>query len=57
MTEGYIYILFNRAYQSDYYKIGMTTKTPQERALDISGATGYHAHSRCFMNKESQTAA
>jgi predicted HTH domain antitoxin len=40
MTEGYIYILFNRAYQSDYYKIGMTTKTPQERALEISSATG-----------------
>jgi T5orf172 domain len=40
MTEGYIYILINRAYQSDYYKIGMTTKTPQERALDISSATG-----------------
>lgn len=40
MAEGYIYILFNRAFQNDHYKIGMTTKTPEERAREISGGTG-----------------
>lgn len=40
MAEGYIYILFNRALQNDHYKIGMTTKKPEERAREISNATG-----------------
>jgi hypothetical protein len=40
MTEGYIYILLNRAFQNDHYKIGMTTKTPEERARELSSATG-----------------
>ena len=40
MTEGYIYILLNRAFQNDHYKIGMTTKTPEKRARELSGATG-----------------
>ena len=40
MAEGYIYILFNRAFQNDHYKIGMTTKTPGQRAQEISNATG-----------------
>jgi hypothetical protein len=40
MAEGYIYILFNRAFQTDHYKIGMTTKTPEERARELSAATG-----------------
>jgi hypothetical protein len=40
MSEGYIYILFNRAFQNDHYKIGMTTKTPEERAREISNGTG-----------------
>jgi hypothetical protein len=40
MAEGYIYILFNRAVQNDHYKIGMTTKTPGQRAQEISNATG-----------------
>jgi predicted transport protein len=40
MTEGYVYILLNRAFQNDYYKIGMTTKTPEERAKELSAATG-----------------
>ena len=40
MAEGYIYILLNRAFQNDHYKIGMTTKKPEERAQDLSGATG-----------------
>jgi hypothetical protein len=30
MTEGYIYILFNRAFQNDQYKIGKTTTTPED---------------------------
>ena len=40
MAEGFIYILLNRAFQNDHYKIGMTTKTPDERAREISNATG-----------------
>jgi hypothetical protein len=40
MPEGYVYILLNRAFQNDHYKIGMTTKTPEERAREISNATG-----------------
>lgn len=40
MAEGYIYILLNRAFQNDHYKIGMTTKMPEERAREISNATG-----------------
>jgi len=40
MAEGYIYILFNRAFQNDHFKIGMTTKTPEERAREISAGTG-----------------
>ncbi len=40
MTEGYVYILFNRAFQNDQYKIGMTTKNPEERARELSAATG-----------------
>jgi len=40
MSEGYIYILLNRAFQNDHYKIGMTTKIPEERAREISNATG-----------------
>jgi hypothetical protein len=40
MAEGYIYILLNRAFQNDHYKIGMTKKRPEERAREISNATG-----------------
>jgi predicted transport protein len=40
MAEGYIYILFNRAFQYDQYKIGMTTKKPEDRAREISNGTG-----------------
>jgi predicted transport protein len=40
MSEGYVYILLNRAFQNDHYKIGMTTKTPEARASEISNATG-----------------
>ena len=40
MAEGYIYILLNRAFQNDHYKIGMTTKTPEERSRELSSAMG-----------------
>jgi hypothetical protein len=40
MAEGFLYILLNRAFQNDQYKIGMTTKTLTERAREISNATG-----------------
>jgi predicted transport protein len=40
VPEGYIYILFNRAFQTDHYKIGMTMKTPDVRAMELSSATG-----------------
>jgi hypothetical protein len=40
MAEGDIYILFNRAFQNDHYKIGMTTKAPEDRARELSAATG-----------------
>jgi len=40
MSIGYVYILLNPSLRSQRYKIGMTTKTPEERAAAISGATG-----------------
>lgn len=40
IAKGYIYILLNRAFQNDHYKIGMTTKKPEEQAQELSGATG-----------------
>lgn len=40
MAVGYIYILLNPSLRSQRYKIGMTRKTPEERASAISSATG-----------------
>jgi hypothetical protein len=40
MAKGFIYILLNRAFQNDQYKIGMTTKSAEKRAREISNATG-----------------
>jgi len=40
MSEGYIYILFNRSLRNDFYKIGKTTRTPEQRAQELSSATG-----------------
>ena len=40
MSEGYIYIMLNRAFQNDHYKIGMTTNAPEARARELSSATG-----------------
>lgn len=39
MLIGYVYILLNLAYKG-LYKIGMTNRTPQERALELSQSTG-----------------
>ncbi|NWH03811.1 GIY-YIG nuclease family protein [Desulfobacter latus] len=32
---GYVYILSNDAYQEDYYKIGMTSRSPSTRAFEL----------------------
>ena len=40
MSKGYVYILFNPAFQTNQYKIGKTTKRPEVRAREISAATG-----------------
>lgn len=38
--EGYIYVMASPALKKDFYKIGKTTRTPQERAEEISTGTG-----------------
>jgi hypothetical protein len=35
LTKGYIYILTNSAYAEDLLKIGMTIRTPEERAMEL----------------------
>lgn len=37
---GYIYILHNPSLRDDYLKIGITTRSPQERAAELSAKTG-----------------
>jgi hypothetical protein len=37
--SGYIYLLINSAMEG-FVKIGKTTKTPEERAKELSNATG-----------------
>lgn len=37
---GHIYVLRSGAHVTDYYKVGKTTRTPQERARELSSATG-----------------
>lgn len=39
MNEGYVYILTNSSFQDDYLKIGKTTKTPEDRAKQLSSTT------------------
>lgn len=41
--RGYVYALFNRAFQNGLLKIGMTRRTPEERAQEISTGTGLPA--------------
>jgi predicted transport protein len=40
MSAGYVYILFNPGLRENYLKIGLTTRTPAERARELSSATG-----------------
>ncbi len=40
IKTGYIYILTNSAYKKNFLKIGMTTRTPEKRANEISSSTG-----------------
>lgn len=43
ITEGYIYVLINPALDKDYLKIGMTRRTPEIRAKELSKGTGIPA--------------
>lgn len=38
--NGYVYILINPSLQQDYLKIGMTERSPEDRAREISQSTG-----------------
>jgi hypothetical protein len=41
MNAGYVYILTNKGYAPNLLKIGMTTRTPQDRAREMfEGSTG-----------------
>jgi hypothetical protein len=40
MKPGYIYILTNPSYRSDFVKIGLTENNPSERAKELSSSTG-----------------
>ncbi len=40
MSKGYIYILINPSLQKDLLKIGKTTRTPDERSMELSSSTG-----------------
>ena len=42
MQQGYVYILISPAFP-DLLKIGMTTRTPEERAKELSKGTGVPA--------------
>jgi hypothetical protein len=39
MSRGYIYVLINPALQKNFLKIGKTTRTPEERARELSHGT------------------
>ena len=38
--DGYIYLMKNNSMKDNIFKIGKTTKTPDERADDLSRSTG-----------------
>lgn len=40
MSAGYVYILMNASLRPNQYKIGKTTKLPEQRAREISTGTG-----------------
>ena len=39
-AEGYIYLMRNNSMKDNIYKIGKTSKTPNERAIELSNSTG-----------------
>ena len=39
-NEGFVYILTNAALGTDIFKVGQTTRNPEERAKEISSSTG-----------------
>ena len=39
-SEGYIYLMRNNSLKNNIFKIGKTSKTPNERAVELSNATG-----------------
>ncbi|WP_339820725.1 GIY-YIG nuclease family protein [Paenibacillus sp. FSL R7-0216] len=39
MNQGYVYVLYNQSFP-DLVKIGMTTRDPENRVTELSGATG-----------------
>ena len=39
-SDGYIYLMKNNSMKDNIFKIGKTTKTPDERADDLSRSTG-----------------
>lgn len=39
-NRGYVYVMINTAYGEGVVKIGKTTKSPEERAKELSSATG-----------------
>ena len=39
-NAGYIYVLRNPAYRSDWLKIGLTTRSVEKRVRELNGATG-----------------
>ena len=54
-TCGYVYVMINPSYGEDVVKIGKTTKEPEERAKELSAATGVAtpfivAYKRLFKN-------
>ena len=40
MAKGYVYVLKNPAHRENYFKIGMTTKTVEERIIELSRGSG-----------------
>lgn len=40
MNSGYVYILVNPSFRDNLIKIGLTTRTPEERAKELSRNTG-----------------
>jgi hypothetical protein len=54
MPEGYVYILLNRAFQNDHYKIGMTRASPLVRRTSTNCDRKTKGES-CPRNRSMQT--